>query len=221
MKHDPVAAKKRAKEQFESWAHTYDGSILNHLLFRPSYNTFMEELAKWQGQHDRQFDLLDIGCGTGTLSDMVAVSNLRARYIVGMDYAMQMCLQAHAKAELAQFELSARFINGDSEHLPFANESFDVITCGNSFHHYPHQQAAVHEMRRLLRPGGRLMIIDGFRDNVIGWFVFDVVVAAVEKTVHHAPWTTMRRYFEEAGFRDIDQRKFNIIPPILATMGST
>ena len=37
------------------------------------------------------------------------------------------------------------------------------MTCANSFHHYPHQDLAVREMRRVLRPGGRLILVDGYR----------------------------------------------------------
>ncbi len=59
-------------------------------------------------------------------------------------------------------------MQGDSERLPFASGSFDIVTCANSFHHYPRQDRAVAEMRRVLRPGGRLMIIDGYRDGAMG-----------------------------------------------------
>jgi ubiquinone/menaquinone biosynthesis C-methylase UbiE len=127
---------------------------------------------------------------------------------------------AAEKARQAGHHDRNRFTAADSEHLPFADASFDVITCSNSFHHYPHQEAVVCEMRRVLRPGGRLMLIDGFRDNVIGWFVFDVIIAAVEKQVYHAPWSTIDRYFREAGFRDIHRRKLNFWFPLLLTIGT-
>ena len=52
---------------------------------------------------DRQMpsgvDVLDIGCGTGTFPGMIALSNLDARHIVGLDYAMEMCQQAARKAQ--------------------------------------------------------------------------------------------------------------------------
>ena len=77
-------------------------------------------------------------------------------------------------------------VQGDSQRLPFASNTFDVVTSSHSFHHYPHQDQAVAEMHRVLRPGGRLMIIDGYRDAPWGWFIFDVCVAGVEGSVHHA-----------------------------------
>lgn len=215
------AVKHRARSQFDGWARTYDRSIVQHLLFQPSYRMFMEELYAWRRDDPRPFDLLDIGCGTGTWVAMVAASSLNAERLVGLDYSASMCQVAHGKA--AAIEDAPVFVNGDAEHLPFADASFDVLTCSNSFHHYPHQEAAIREMRRVLRPGGRLMLIDGFRDNIIGWVLFDVFITRAESTpqakVFHAPWSLMRRYFEEAGLRQIRQRKTNIWAPIYITIG--
>jgi len=210
--------KSVARRQFESWAGSYDRSLLNHFLFRPGYRVVLEELYRWRGRDRGPFRLLDVGCGTGTLSALLARSSLRAE-IVGLDYSPGMCVQAAGKVRRVGADGSARFVAGDSEYLPFADASFDVVTCANSFHHYPNQQGAIFEMRRVLRPGGRLMVIDGFRDNVVGWFVFDVCIAAVEGAVHHAPWSQFRRYFLQAGFRDVRHRKFNWWFPAVLTVG--
>jgi ubiquinone/menaquinone biosynthesis C-methylase UbiE len=210
--------KSRARDQFEAWALTYDRSLLNHLLFMPSYRLFLEELYVWRGGTSQPFDLLDVGCGTGTFDAMLAAATLNAR-VVGVDYAPAMCRVAARKAPQTKAGDRLRYVAADSEHLPFADATFDVITCSNSFHHYPHQQNVVVEMRRVLRSGGRLMIIDGFRDNIIGWLVFDVIIPAVEKEVFHPPWPTMHRYFETAGFREIRRRKLNYWFPALLTIG--
>lgn len=264
--HEPAAVthavKHRARQEFDSWAKSYDASIVQHLLFQPAYRMFMEELYRWRRADEREFDLLDIGSGTGSWVAMVAGSGLPARRLVGLDYSASMCGVASAKAaalDLGEQPPSAAtsgeqpppaaelpplstgrvgegfegeadseitiplFINGDSEHLPFPDESFDVLTCSHSFHHYPHQAAAVREMKRILRPGGRLMLIDGFRDNVIGWVLFDVFITRAESTpeakVFHAPWSTMRKYFDDAGFIDVRQRKTGIWAPIFLTVG--
>jgi ubiquinone/menaquinone biosynthesis C-methylase UbiE len=176
----------------------------------------MEEIARWRLEHSNSFRVLDVGCGTGTLAGLLVRSGWPVE-VVGLDYSPNMCRQASAKVRAAGGR--GHFVTGDSEHLPFADGRFDVITCSNSFHHYPRQQAVVLGMRQLLAPGGRLMIIDGFRDNVIGWVAFDVIIARVEKHVHHAPWTQMRDYFRQAGFINIRQRKTNFWMPLLVTMG--
>lgn len=207
-----------AKAEFEAWAGTYDHSLLNRFLFQPSYRMFLEELHAWRGGNDQPFDLLDVGCGTGTFDAMLAATALPAR-VCGLDYAESMCRVAAEKAEHARVSDHVRYITGDSEHLPFADGSFDVITCSNSFHHYPHQQEVVAEMHRVLRPGGRVMLIDGFRDNIVGWVAFDVIITAVEKSVFHAPWSTVHEYFTKAGFRDVRRRKFSFWMPGLLTVG--
>jgi ubiquinone/menaquinone biosynthesis C-methylase UbiE len=212
--------KRAAREQFDSWADSYDRLVLNRFIFRPAYRAFIEELLQWRqrGGPDR-FDLLDVGCGTGGLAAMLIESQLGGR-VAGLDYAEQMCRVAHSKARDYSKDGSAVFVRGDSEHLGFAAGSFDVVTCSNSFHHYPHQSAVLIEMRRVLRPGGRLIVIDGFRDNVVGWLVFDVVVRAMEGEVHHVTWSAMRRMFEDTGLVDIRQRKLNFWLPLLLTVGT-
>ena len=215
----PDSMKTLAKREFEAWAGTYDRSLLNRFLFQPSYRTFLEELYAWRGMRSEPFDLLDIGCGTGTFDAMLAASPLPAR-VVGLDYAEAMCRTARDKAAHAEVADRLRYVNADSQHLPFADASFDVVTCSNSFHHYPHQDLVVKEMRRALRPGGRLMLIDGFRDNIVGWVAFDVIIGHVEKHVHHAPWHVIHEYFAKAGFRDIRRRKFSFWMPGLLTIGT-
>ncbi|MHC4066032.1 MAG: class I SAM-dependent methyltransferase [Planctomycetota bacterium] len=216
---DPARAKQQVRRQFEAWAATYDSSPLNRFLFRPCYLTVLEEIARWHDQRGRGlFSVLDIGCGTGTLAALLAAKPWPMR-VVGLDYVPSMSARAARKAAANGAGDRARFVAGDAEHLPFPDASFDVITCSNSFHHYPHQQAVVGQMSRLLRPGGRLIIIDGFRDNVIGWFVFDVVITGIEKDVHHVPWSAMYEHFATAGLTNIRQRKFNLWFPALATIG--
>ncbi|MCG3138951.1 MAG: Demethylmenaquinone methyltransferase [Phycisphaerae bacterium] len=212
--------KQLARREFDDWAKEYDRSLLHYFLFRPTYLTFLEEAARWSASRLRPLDWLDIGCGTGTLQQMARQSNLDANYVIGLDYALEMCQQARTKMHHTHPEGGWGFVHGDSEHLPFADGSFDLISCGNSFHHYPHQAAVVREMYRLLRPGGQLMIIDGFRDNVVGWVIFDVIITRIEKAVYHVPWAQMRHLFEQAGFREIRQRKFNLFFPAFVTIGT-
>ena len=210
--------KALAKGEFEAWADSYDRSILNRFMFRPSYLCLMEEIARWYDERERSFRVLDIGCGTGTLAGWLARSPLPVE-VVGLDYAEAMCREASGKAACAGAASRVHFTTGDSEHLPFAAGSFDMVTCSNSFHHYPRQQAVVRDMRRVLKPGGRLVLIDGFRDNIVGWVTFDVAIGRVEGEVYHAPWTVMHDYFVKADFANIRRRKLGFWFPLLVTIG--
>lgn len=211
--------KAAAQRQFDAWSSWYDRSILNTLLFRPGCEVLLEELVTWRGEDPSPFRVLDVGCGTGTLVGLIAGSSLPAR-VVGLDYAGGMCVAAAQKIAQSPQKNDAVFINGDSEHLPFADNAFDALTCANSFHHYPHQAAVIAEFKRVVRPGGRVILADGFRDSVVGWIVFDAGVATFEKGVYHAPWYVARGYFEQAGLADVRQRKYGVWAPLLVTVGT-
>lgn len=207
--------KQRARARFEKWALSYDRSRLNELIFFPSVRACQEEIARWQDAREPEpFRILDVGCGTGSLLALLA-DDQQAELLVGLDYAQEMVRRATEKFAGCQRAGKLHAIRGDSERLPFAGGTFDVVTCCNSFHHYPHQAEAIREFRRVLRPGGLLVLVDGFRDNVIGWVVFDVGVALVEKHVHHASWSVLHAMIHQAGFAELRQRKMNVLAPLL------
>jgi ubiquinone/menaquinone biosynthesis C-methylase UbiE len=110
-------------------------------------------------------------------------------------------------------------VRGDSERLPFEDNAFDAITCTHSFHHYPHQQKVLGEMHRVLRPGGKLLIIDGDRDGLWGRLLFDVFVVMVEGPVTHLTGRAFRRLYTAAGFGHIMQQRRGGPLPFLLTVG--
>lgn len=207
--------KQHARAHFERWALSYDRSWLNELVFFPAARACQAEIARWQTPRgDAPFHVLDVGCGTGSLLTLLA-HDARAERLVGLDYTEAMIRRAAEKFEQSKHACRLQAIRGDSERLPFPEHSFDVVTCCNSLHHYPHQSQAVRGFRRVLRPGGLLVLIDGFRDNVIGWVVFDVGVALIEKHVHHASWSEVRGMIRDAGFTELRQQKLNVLAPLL------
>lgn len=98
--------------------------------------------------------ILDIGCGTGALLQMIQVKKKDAR-LFGVDLSEKMVQVAKAKlGGKADLRVS------DSEKLPFPNGAFDLVMCTYSFHHYPNPGAVLSEVRRVLAPGGRLILVD-------------------------------------------------------------
>src|SRR5215510_1675565 len=92
--------KQAAQREFDRWSRTYDRSILQRLLFRPTYEILMEEVVRWRrqsGSLDTPFHALDVGAGTGSWAAMLCGSRLRGR-VVGLDYSIEMCRKANAKA---------------------------------------------------------------------------------------------------------------------------
>lgn len=210
-----VQAKRAAETQFDRWALSYDRSRLNELVFFPSIRACRREIARWNSQRGmRPYRLLDVGCGTGTLLSLMS-RDPQAERLIGLDYAREMVARAAEKFARSESRGRLHVVRGDAERLPFPSAAFDVVTCCNSFHHYPHQSAAVCEFHRVLRPGGMLILIDGFRDNAFGWLIFDLIVATAERNVHHASWKEIRRLIGDAGFRGLQQRKMNVFAPLL------
>lgn len=210
--------KELALQEFQGWADNYDRSILQKMLFIPSYRIMLERVTDRVAPESGRYSLLDIGCGTGGFSELLHHCPIDV-HSIGLDMAFNMVNLASQKAVDRSFEESAAFLCGDSEHLPFPDDSFDFVTCANSFHHYPRQAEVISEFHRVLKDGGWLFVIDGDRDHPVGYVVFDIFVEYIEKQVHHCSKREMRTMFSESGFQRLDQTSQRIFPPILCTGG--
>jgi len=206
--------KDKAAEEFTRWSESYDRCVLQWLLFGPSHRVLIRRIQAVAG--NRPFRVLDVGCGTGLFAARIKSALPRAE-IWGVDLVSDML--ARGKPRWRYHAGQVFPIQGDSERLPFASGSFDFVTCANSFHHYPRQDRAVLEMQRVLRPGGRLMIIDGYRDAPWGWFIYDVCVAFREGDVHHASSKRFRELMTRAGLQAVAQKVYRGPAPFLLSEG--
>lgn len=105
-------------------------------------------------------DALDAGCGTGFLSFELAG---RGHRVTGVDFAPAMIAEARRKA--TERARSVRFEEADAELLPFSPASFDLVISRHVLWTLPHPEAAIDEWKRVLRPGGRLVIVDSQLDG--------------------------------------------------------
>jgi ubiquinone/menaquinone biosynthesis C-methylase UbiE len=104
---------------------------------------------------DRTIEALDIGCGTGFLSLEMAG---RGHRVTGIDFAPTMLAEARRKTADAGFGIP--FEQGDAENLPFSAASFDMTITRHVLWTLPHPEAAIDDWIRVLRPGGKLVVID-------------------------------------------------------------
>jgi len=105
-------------------------------------------------------DALDAGCGTGFLCLELAA---RGHRVTGVDFAPAMLELARGKAAAQRLAVSLE--QADAENLPFPAASFDLAISRHVLWTLPHPEAAIDEWLRVLRPGGRLAIIDGAQYN--------------------------------------------------------
>jgi SAM-dependent methyltransferase len=208
--------KVQAVQEFRRWSEGYDRCVLQRLLFGPSHRAIIARIrARFA---DRPLSVLDVGCGTGVFAARIRAAVPESR-VWGLDLVSAMLSQGRARWRSDPEHIAA--VQGDSEQLPFPDGVFDVVTCANSFHHYPHQDRAVTEMHRVLKPGGRLLLVDGCRDGLWGWFIYDICVAGVEGDVLHASARRVRDLFGRSGFVEANQSVHHGLAPFLLTEGVT
>jgi ubiquinone/menaquinone biosynthesis C-methylase UbiE len=107
--------------------------------------------------HVRPADrVLDVATGTGHTAFAFAQ---QAREVIATDITPEMILEGRKMKDEGGIS-NVQFQLADAHDLPFENESFDVVTCRRAAHHFLEIRRALREMRRVLRPGGRLVIDD-------------------------------------------------------------
>jgi ubiquinone/menaquinone biosynthesis C-methylase UbiE len=104
--------------------------------------------------------MLDVGCGTGTLAIRAAARVGDSGEVVGIDPAPRQIARAQAKARRSR--RSPEFRQATVQDLPFPDGSFDAVTSTLMMHHLPAEvrDRALCEIRRVLKPGGRLVVAD-------------------------------------------------------------
>lgn len=101
-------------------------------------------------------NVLDLGCGPGIVSCTFAEV---ARHVTGLDLAPAMLERARARqAERGLSNMT--WTCGDVAQLPFADNSFSMVVTRYTFHHFLSPAAVLAEMKRVCRPGGRVVVAD-------------------------------------------------------------
>jgi len=141
--------KEQVKEFFARYAADYQASV-SHKSGKD-----LEEFVRAVRPRGHE-KLLDVATATGHTAYAFAP---HVAEVVGLDLTPAMEAQFLAQGRERNLT-NARFVVGDAEHIPFGDASFDIVTCRRAAHHFPDVPQAVAEMARVLRPGGKLGIVD-------------------------------------------------------------
>ena len=159
--------------------------------------------------------VVDLACGTGDFCELVEARGARA---IGVDFALQMLKQGRERG------LAHPSVQGDGEWLPFRTGAVDVVTCGFALRNFVSLDAVLREIARILRPGGRVALIDVDRpawapiraahsiyfDRVVpfvGGLVSDRKAYAYlpQSTAYLPPPAALREMMSAAGFLEVDR----------------
>ena len=143
---------------FDGIAPDYDR--LNHLMSFGVDRSWRRRALKEIVTPDRPQRILDIACGTGDFSLAIACRMHPDSRVTGLDLSAGML--AVMREKVAKEGLTERIscLQGDSEAMPWEDGSFDVATIAFGIRNFEHREAALKEILRILRPGGRLVILE-------------------------------------------------------------
>jgi demethylmenaquinone methyltransferase / 2-methoxy-6-polyprenyl-1,4-benzoquinol methylase len=160
---------QKVRGMFAAIAHAYD---LNNRLHSLGRDQAWRKFAVKAAQIKPGDRVLDIACGTGDLSEAFARS--AASIVVGADFTPQMLDVARTKAARLLPSVAAKlhYQEADAQKLPFADASFDVVSIAFGIRNVERPAQAIAEFRRVLKPSGRLIILEFDRPTFapIRWF---------------------------------------------------
>jgi len=156
---DLQPAKAESWKMFNRIAGTYD--LLNHLLSLGIDQRWRTRLAG-QLPAGNDLALLDLATGTGDQLISILQGNQgdRIQRAVGLDPAGEMLAHGRDKLRAAKLEARAALQLGDAQSLPFPDASFDAVTISFGIRNVPDAPLALREMARVLKPGGRLLVLE-------------------------------------------------------------
>ena len=159
---EPDVVKQQVAAHWDRRAAHFDEDF-GHSIGTPAERVAWDRILTLVVPGRSALDALDAGCGTGFLSFELAA---RGHRVTGIDFAPAMIAEARRKA--SERALPVTFEAGDAERLPWAEASFDLVMSRHVVWTLPHPEAAIDEWIRVLRPGGRLVVVDSQLDAATG-----------------------------------------------------
>lgn len=187
-------------------------------LFTPWGRALVEDLKIAPGE-----SVCDVACGPGSVTRIAAVAAGPEGHLVGCDISEGMLEVGRAKP-LLEDAAPIEYLQAPADALPLADESVDVVLCQQGLQYFPDKLAALREMYRVVKPGGRVGI--AVWASIEGTPPFKAVAAAIEEVCgmevatkyRGGPWgfpedAALASLVREAGFQDarVETRELPLI----------
>jgi len=151
---DSFDIKDQINDYWSAGANGYHKAVWNSV--RPGkLKERWEDILK-EGIGDKKVNVLDVGTGPGVIALLLAGMG---HNVTGMDRSLEMLKKAKENSE--RLGLRVEFKQGDAENIPFESGSFDAVINRHVLWTLPNPQRALEEWKRVLKPGGKLVIVDG------------------------------------------------------------
>ena len=189
---------KLSQEHFDRQAAEYDSR--DTFYYSREGKISCRDIAQYL-QNEEYSNLLDVGCGTGYLFDLL--QKQRPAEYWGLDLSSKMIEVAQSKNIPG-----TTFIQGKANELPFDDESFDIVVCSQSFHHYPYQNEALEEAKRVLRPRGLFILSDSGMGGFSAWFDNNILFKLLKSgDCYIQNRKSVEKRMKSAGFEVVDSRQ--------------
>lgn len=139
---------------FDKIASTYDR--LNHLMTLGVDRRWRRKAVRAMADPSRPQQMLDVATGTGDVALALLGQAHPESRLVGVDISEQMLAVARRKLQGRNCEL----LQADAERLPFADSAFDCVSVAFGVRNFVHLEQGLREMCRVLKPGGRLVVLE-------------------------------------------------------------
>ena len=150
--HTQADKSRRVQRMFDAIAPTYE--LVNSVASGGRDKYWRREMVRLAAVRPDDV-LLDLACGTGDVARTFAAANVRPRHIIGADFSGSM-LRVAATRPIA----GGSFVQADALHIPLPDAGVSLVTCAFGIRNFQDLSAGLREMYRVLRPGGRAVILE-------------------------------------------------------------
>ncbi|APU68925.1 MAG: bifunctional demethylmenaquinone methyltransferase/2-methoxy-6-polyprenyl-1,4-benzoquinol methylase UbiE [Bacteroidota bacterium] len=155
-KDSELTKKKQVEQMFDNISGNYDG--LNRVISLGTDVSWRKKVVQAVAATKPE-TILDIATGTGDLAIQMA-EETNAPKIIGLDLSEGMLREGRKKIDRKDLDSRIEMVQGDSEALPFENDSFDAITVAFGVRNFEDLEKGLSEIQRVLKPGGIFVVLE-------------------------------------------------------------
>ncbi|EHG29873.1 demethylmenaquinone methyltransferase [Enterococcus saccharolyticus] len=214
----------RVHHVFERVAENYDQ--MNTVISFQQHKRWRKDTMK-RMQVQAGNDILDVCCGTGDWTLALAEATGSTGNVIGIDFSENML--AAAKKKAAEQKTKIEWMQGNAMALPFADNTFDIVTIGFGLRNVPDLVTVLKEMQRVVKPGGKVVCLETSQPTLIGWrqlyyayfrFIMPLLGKLFAKSYQEYSWLQesardfpgkeeLSHYFQSAGLTNIVVKSYS------------